>query len=307
MKPATTWKRMTQFRNMYIYLLPAVALSLVFNYGPMVGILMAFQDFDIVKGFFGSPFVGIKHFAEFLANKEFYPALWNTLGINILVLAIGFPLPIVFALLLNELTNGWFKRVAQTITYLPHFISWVVLAGMIYRLLDYDSGSVTAFASKLAGFHIPFLREEKYFWPILIFASIWKELGWNSIIYLAALSGIDVEQYEAATVDGAGRFKKIWYITLPGIFPVAGLLLILTMGTLFSTAGGAGLDAIFNLQNPNVMAAANTLDLYIFNEGVKWSHYSYAAAIGTAQSAVALAMVVGANYLSRKLSGYGAF
>lgn len=308
MKSPSTFKAVMKYRNMYLFLLPAVVLSLVFYYAPMIGITMAFEDFQILKGYFGSQFVGLKHFIQFISQPDFYLALKNTVCINTLVLVIGFPLPIVFALLLNELTNGAFKRISQTITYLPHFISWVVLAGMVYRLLDYNSGSVSAFASGIAGFHIPFLRDQKYFWPILVFASIWKELGWNSIIFLAALSSIDVEQYEAATVDGAGRFKKMWYITLPGIAPVAGLLLILTIGTLFSSStGGASLDAIYNLQNPNVYTSAMTLDLYVYNEGVKWSHYSYAAAIGVAQSAVALIMVVSANALSRKSQGYGAF
>lgn len=306
-------KKILKHKIMYLFCLPAILLSFIFYYIPMAGTIMAFQDFQILKGLTGSPFAGFKHFAEFLANPEFFQALKNTLCINALVLVIGFPLPAVFALLLNEIRLTAFKRVTQTITYLPHFISWVVVAGMIYRLLDYDSGSITAFLSHLTGFQIPFLREAKYFWPILIFASIWKELGWNSIIYLAALSGIDMEQYEAATVDGAGRFKKIVYITIPGILPVAVLLLILTIGTLIGSGagitgtGGAGLDAIYNLQNANVMSAAKTLELYIFNEGVRWSHYSYAAAIGVAQSVVALFMVLSSNYISRRIKGYGAF
>lgn len=312
MKNQMLLKQMFKHRNMYFFLLPAIILTFIFSYLPMGGVVMAFQDFQIMKGISGSPFVMFKHFSTFLSTPDFYAALKNTLGINLLVLFIGFPLPILFALLVNELKFSAFKRISQTITYLPHFISWVVLAGMLYRLLDYDSGSITAFIAGITGYQIPFFREAKYFWSILITAAIWKELGWNSIIYLAAISSIDVEQYEAATVDGAGRFKKTLYITLPGLAPVAGILLILSIGTLFTGSGitgtgAAGLDAIFNLKNPNVMSAANTIDMYVYSEGVRWSRYSYAAAIGVAQSVIALLLVVGSNSLSRKLRGYGAF
>jgi putative aldouronate transport system permease protein len=305
--------RLTRNLTLYLFALPAIVLTFVFSYLPMAGVTMAFQDFNILKGFLGSPFAGLRHFVEFLRNPEFYAALRNTVCINLLVLVVGFPLPIVFALLINEMRDGAYKRVTQTITYLPHFISWVVLAGLIYRLADYDSGSITALFGAVTGTKPPLLREPRYFWTILVFASIWKELGWNSILFLAALAGVEVELYEAASMDGAGRLRRMLHISIPAMLPVIMLLLILNVGTLFVSGagitgtGGAGLDATFNLQNPNVMSAAKTLELYVFMEGVRWSHYSYAAAIGVAQSVVALLMVLGSNTLSRKVRGYGAF
>jgi len=269
---------------------------------------MSFQDFDIMKGYFNSEFVGFKHFINYLKDPIFWQALRNTLGINSLMIIIGFPLPIIFALLLNEVRVTSFKRVTQTITYLPHFISWVIVAGMVYRLLDMDAGILNYIrAHWFEVERIPFLRISSYFWPILIIVSIWKTLGWNSIIYIAALSGIDVELYEAARIDGAGRFKSLLHITLPGIAPIIGLMFIFSIGTLVNTSGGASFDAIFNMRNSMVMDVAQVLDLYTYQQGVLLNRLSYAAAIGLTQSLLSLGLVFFANFTSRKISGYGAF
>lgn len=300
-------KKIFKYKVMYLFLLPAIVLTFIFSYIPMFGVMMAFQDFKIKLGYFGSPFVGFKYFGQFLSNKDFYLALKNTLAINVLDIVIGFPLPIIFSLLLNEIKSNSFKRVTQTITYLPHFISWVVISGLFYRLLDYDSGSINFFINALGFDKVAFFRDPKYFWPILISLSIWKDLGWNSIIYLAAISGIDQEQYEAATVDGAGRLQKILHITLPGIAPTAALLLILTMGSLFASTSSSSFDAVYNLRNPMVTSAAHVLDIYVYTEGIRFNRLSYAAAIGFAQSVLSFGMVALANSTSRKLKGYGAF
>ncbi len=303
----TLAKKIKKYRTMYVFLIPAVALTIIFSYTPMIGVIMAFQNYNPIKGFFGSEFVGVKHFIEFLNDSAFYSALKNTLGINLLMIIIGFPLPIVFALMINEIKDGSFKRITQSISYLPHFISWVVIAGMAYRLLEEDFGSINLLINFLGGEKVAFFREADYFWGILVTLAIWKELGWNAIIYLAALSGIDSQIYEAATVDGAGRFKKLIHITLPGIRPTISLMFILTIGSLATSVGGTGLEAIMNLQNAMVSKSSTTIDYYIYFQGLKMNRMSFAAAIGLSQSIIALGLVFATNSFNRKKKGYGAF
>lgn len=300
-------KKIKKYRMMYLFLVPAVVLTAIFSYSPMIGVIMAFQNYEPIKGFFGSEFIGIKHFIEFLSDPDFYSALKNTLGINLLMIIIGFPLPIIFALLINEIKDGYFKRITQSISYLPHFISWVVIAGMAYRLLEEDFGSVNLLIEALGGEKIAFFREPSYFWGILVTIAIWKELGWNAIIYLAALSGIDIHLYEAARVDGAGRLKQLFHITLPGLMPTISLMFILTVGNLATSVGGANFEAIMNLQNAMISRASTTLDYYIYLRGLRMNRMSLAAAVGLSQSLIALALVFITNGLNRKKSGYGAF
>jgi putative aldouronate transport system permease protein len=300
-------KRLVKYRVLYLFLVPAVITTVIFSYVPMVGVVMAFQDFKIQLGYLGSPLVGFKYFQEFLRNKDFFLALKNTLIINSLNIAIGFPLPIIFAFLLNEIRSSAFKRVTQTITYLPHFISWIVIAGLFYRLLDYSTGSANQLLVALGGQRVGFFREPAYFWTILISLSLWKDFGWNSIIYLAAITGIEVEQYEAATVDGATRLQKAAFITLPGIFPIIALMLILTIGGLFASTSSSSFEAVYSLRNAMVTEAAQVLDIYVYTEGIRFNHLPYAAAIGLAQSVVSFLMVCIANTVSRRLRGYGAF
>lgn len=300
-------RRLVKYRILYVFLIPAVITTIVFSYIPMGGVMMAFQDFKIHLGYLGSPLVGFKHFQAFLRNKDFYLALKNTLIINSLNIAIGFPLPILFALLLNEIRSSAFKRITQTITYLPHFISWIVIAGLFYRLLDYSTGSANQLIVALGGERVAFFREPSYFWTILIGLSLWKDFGWNSIIYLAAITGIEVEQYEAATVDGATRLQKAVFITLPAIFPVIALMLILTIGSLFASTSSSSFEAVYSLRNAMVNEASQVLDIYVYTEGIRFNRLPYAAAIGLAQSLVSFLMVCIANAASRRLRGYGAF
>lgn len=303
-------KRMKNYKELYLFLLPAVITCLVFCYKPMTGIIMAFQKYDVVKGISGSPFVGLDNFKEFLSDPYFFNALKNTLAINGLAILFGFPLPIILALIVFSMKDSVFKRVTQTISYLPHFISWVVVAGLLYRILNENSGVVNLLLTKLGHESIPFFQDPKYFWKIIISTGIWKEVGWISIIYIAALAGIEAEQYEAAMIDGANGFQKLIYITLPGIMPTIALVLIFTIGTLINTNGYfviVPFDAIFNLRNPMVADTANTLDFYVYQTGVLNSNYSYSTALGLTQSLVAFAMVMGGNWLSKKIKGYGAF
>ncbi len=306
----SSWKRINNYKVLYLFMLPAVLSCLIFNYKPMLGIIMAFQDYSVVDGIWKSPFVGLAHFKEFFSDPYFMSALKNTLGINGLAILIGFPIPIIFALMIFSMKDGMFKRINQTISYLPHFISWVVVAGLLYRITDESSGIVNMAITALGHDPVAFFKDPGYFWWIAIFVGVWKEVGWISIIYLSALAGVEYEQYEAAMIDGANGFQKLTHITLPGIMPTISIVLIFTLGTLINTSGYFVLvpfDSIYNLRNPMIADAANTLDFYIYQTGVLSSKYSYATALGFAQGIVALFMVMGGNWFSKKFSGQSAF
>ena len=303
-KQNVLWRRIKKYRNMYLFLLPAVIVVIVFSYIPMTGLIMAFQHYMPATGFLRSEFVGLENFRSFLTNKDFPYALRNTLSLNGLILLFGFPLPILLAVLLNELRFRKFKKTAQTITYLPHFISWVVIAGMAYKLLEEDYGNVNQFLQFLGFQSIPFLRNPKYFYGLLSFITIWKSLGWNSIIFLAAITSIDVELYEAATADGAGRFAKFLYITLPSLIPLICLMLVFNVASIFS-GGGASFDAVYNMGNGFVMERALTLDYHVYLEGIRKNSPSYATAVGMVISILSFVSLLIANKLNSKASGRG--
>lgn len=310
MNNSSVLKQIYKFRAMYLLLLPAVVFCLIFNYRPMIGVIMAFQNYDLVHGMFHSPFVGLANFKDFLANPDFYNALKNTLGLNFLAILFGFPLPIIMAIIISSMKGSIFKKVSQTISYLPHFISWIVVAGLAYKMLDVDFGIVNVIIKQFGGQSIAFMREEKYFWFIIVTVAIWKELGWNTIIYLASLSGIDVEQYEAATVDGATGFQKLIYITLPGLAPTIALMLIFTMGSLVSGSivnGNVSFDAVYNMRNALVSPASDTLEYFVYQQGVMEVRYGLSTAIGLSLNVVSLTLVMFSNFLSRRIRGYGAF
>ncbi|MDR1903821.1 MAG: ABC transporter permease subunit [Treponema sp.] len=300
-------KRIRRNWVMYLFLAPAVCAVIIFAYVPMIGVVMAFQDYDIITGYFSSPWAGLKHFRNFLAKPAFWQSLKNTLGINGLSILIGFPLPIVFAIMIFTMKNSPYKRITQTISYLPHFVSWVVVSGLVYKMLDNDTGIINFLLTKFGLERVAFMRVPGYFWGAIIITAVWKELGWNSIIFLAALSAIDAEQYEAAIVDGANGFYRLIYITIPGILPTVGLMLIMTVGTLVNANGNVSFDAVFNLRNPLLASAANTIDYYVYAEGIANNNLSYSAAVGLTQSLVSLFLVLMANKISRKAQGYGAF
>lgn len=301
------WNLIVKHRYLYLlFLTPAVVSVILFQYRPMVGIIMAFQRFDISAGsYLASPFVGFENFRTFLLNPRFYQALQNTLGLSILSLVLVFPLPIVFALMMNELRGIRVKRAVQTITYLPHFISWIVVATMVYKMVDPSSGIVNRLLMAFGKESVPFMREPRYFWGLTIVASIWKELGWNAIIYITAITAIDQEMYEAALIDGAGRVRIMWSITLPCILETVALMFILQVSTII-TSGGL-FDAVFNLSNPMVNERSYTLEMYSYYEGIMSGKYSYATAITLAQSVVGLALVIGSNEIYKKLTGKSVF
>lgn len=300
-------RRMQRYSTMYLFLLPAIIVSLIFYYRPMIGLIMAFQKYDIVKGMFASPFVGLDNFRAFIDDSDFWSALRNTLAINGLYILIGFPLPIALAILIFGMRDNLFKKVTQTISYLPHFVSWVVIAGIVYKLLDVNSGIVNILLKNLGGTPVAFMREPDVFWWVMTITSIWKELGWNTIIYLAALASIDATQYEAAMVDGANSFQQLLYITLPGLAPIIGLMLIFTIGTLVSSNSAISFDAIYNLRNALVSSRADTLDYYIYAKGVLGVKYGLSTAAGLLLSLISLFLVLGSNAISRRIRGYGAF
>ena len=286
--------------------LPGVIFLIIFAYIPMIGVVTAFIDYDPVKGYLGSEFVGLKYFEELFGDWAFPMILKNTLGINLIGLAISFPTTIVFALMLNEIRHPLFKRTVQTVSYLPHFVSWVIFGGIIIQLLSPGTdGVINNLLLKLGLIQAPinFLGEEKLFWPILIFASLIKGLGWSAIVYIAAIAGINPEHYEAATIDGAGRLQRIWYITLPGI---AGTIIIMLI---FEISGilNSGMDALLVLQNDLNYFASETIDFYVYHVGIAQSRFSYATAIGLLKSIVGLILLLTANFASKKLTDRGLF
>ncbi len=300
-------KLIAKHKTLYLlFLLPALITAILFQYRPMVGVVMAFQDFDISSGsYLASPFIGLENFRTFLANPRFYQALKNTLGLGLYSLALVFPLPIIFALLLNEVRSTGVKRTVQTITYLPHFLSWVVVATMVYRILDPGTGIVNQIRLIFGAEALPFMREPKFFWHITIFASIWKEIGWSAIIYIAAIASIDPQLYEAALIDGAGRFRRMLSITLPSIASTIALMFILKISSIVSSGGL--FDAVFNLSNPMVNERSYTLEMYAYYEGIMSAKYSYATAITLTQSLVGLIVVITANKIYKSITQKSVF
>ncbi|CCJ33763.1 ABC transporter permease [Caloramator australicus] len=277
---------------------------IVFNFLPMYGIIIAFKKYNIIKPISAAPWVGLQYFKEFLTDPEFFNAVKNTLGISTLKILIGFPLPIIFALFLNELTSLKFKKFVQTVSYLPHFLSWVVLGGILTTWLS-DVGIINEILVKLKLIDQPinYLAEPKYFWMIVIISDIWKELGWSAIIYLAAIASVDPEMYEAATIDGAGRLQKMWFITLPAIKPTVTILFILTVSGILNS----NFDQILVLRNPLNASASDVIDIFVYRMGLHLGRYSYATAVGLVKSIIALLLLLSANFVSKKLNNTSLF
>lgn len=307
------WKRFKKEKYLQIMALMGLVWMLVFNYAPMYGLLIAFKrNFLITQNIFSmdflrsawAPYSGFGHFINFIRSDSFAVVLQNTFGINFIRLFIGFPLPIIFALLLNELRSQPFKRTVQTITYLPHFISWVVLGGILTTWLS-ETGFINQILMRIGVVEqgTAFLAFPQYFWGIVIISDIWKGLGWSSIIYLAAISSIDQEMYEAASLDGVGRFKKMWYITLPSIMGTVTILFILAVGGLMSS----NFDQILVLWNPLNAPRSNVIDIYIYHAAMMEMRFSYAAAIGFFRSIIAFALLFGANQVTKRLNNVSLF
>ncbi|MCE5170506.1 ABC transporter permease subunit [Paenibacillus profundus] len=293
------FKRIFEQWDIQLMVLPAIAFIFVFSYIPMYGVLMSFQDYNIFKGFLHSPWVGLKHFGMFFQAPEFWNVMRNTVVISLLKFCIGFPAPILLALMLNEVKNMVFKRVIQTVSYLPHFLSWVIVSGFVMSLLSTDNGSVNMLFERIGVIDEPinFLSMPEYFWTILVTTGIWKEIGFSSIVYLAAIAGVDPHMYEAASIDGASRFKQMFLITLPAIMPIIIIFMILAIGNLLN----AGFEDILLLgASPAVREVADVLDTYVYRIGIQNSRFSYATAAGLFKAVISVAMLAGANYIARR-------
>ncbi len=294
------WKEAAKYKHIYIILLPTILFYLVFCYAPMFGTIIAFQRFSITKGILGSRFVGLQNFVDFLSNYKFWQLIKNTLSINILGLIFGFPAPIIFALLLNELKNEKFKKTVQTITYIPHFISVVVISSLILTFLSTD-GLINSIMGIFGKESIAFMTEPKYFYGIYVASTIWQELGWESIIYIAALSSIDVGLYEAAKIDGAGRFKQVLHVSIPGLMPTIIILLIMRIGQMLSL----GYEKIMLLYNPSIYETADVISTYVYRRGLLNGEYSYSSAVGLFNCVINFILLISANSISKKASGTG--
>lgn len=292
------WKSIVQQKYLYLMSMPFVIWLFVFNYLPVWGWTMAFQNYKPSKSFSDQKWVGFKHFIELFQDERFYLVLRNTLAMSVMGLVAGFIVPIAFAVFLNELKGKYFKRTVQTISYLPHFVSWVVVAGIVTKLLARDGGIVNEIliALNLIDEPIQFMAKGEYFWGIVTGSDLWKETGWNAIIYLAAITGIDKEQYEAARVDGAGRLRQIWNITLPGIRTTISVLLIMSIGHLI----GIGFEKQFQLSNSLVTDYSEVLDLYALNYGINIGRFSYGTAISMFTSVVSIILLLTANGIMKK-------
>lgn len=298
------WRKLRSQKYLQVMALLGVAWMIVFNYIPMSGLIIAFKEYDIIFPIAKAPWVGLDHFKEFFQDDEILGVIRNTLGISLIKLVIGFPLPIVFALLLNEVKSVVFKKYIQTITYLPHFLSWVILGGILATWLS-DVGIVNRILLALHVIDSPisYLAEPKFFWGIIITSDIWKELGWSAIIYLAAISSVSPELYEAATIDGAGRFQKMWNITLPSIMGTITILFILAVSGVLNS----NFDQILVLKNQLNESASSVIDVYVYQTGLSDGRYSYATAIGLLKSVIALVLLLGANSVTKKLNNTSLF
>lgn len=289
-----------KYRCQYIMILIGIICLLLFNYIPMVGLQIAFRDFRPGNTIWNAKWVGLDNF-WFLKNSEFWRVVKNTLVLTISRFLVTFPAPIILALLINEVKNVWFKRIVQSITYIPHFISWVVVAYMLDSFLSPYNGVINELISKLGGSPIYFMGENKWFVPLVVIASVWKEIGWGTIIYLAAITGINQEMYEAAKLDGAGKWNQMRYITIPCIRPTIVLLLILSIPSIVN----AGVDAIYPLMNNANLEVSSVLDTYVLMNGLQQGHYSLATAVGMISSLISFLLIIATNKIANVISGEG--
>ena len=278
-------------------MIPVIAYYVIFHYGPMYGAIIAFKDFTPVKGILGSDWVGLKHFEEFFGSYYFLRVLKNTVLISLYTLIFEFPAPIILALLINEVRRRYFKRVVQTITYMPYFISLVVICGIITDFTNAD-GLINRLFMLFGYDGQAMLQKPELFRPIYVLSEIWQRIGWESIIYIAALMSIDLEQYEAARIDGASRLKQMFYITLPCLVPVITIMFILRIGNLLNV----GFEKIILLYNPITYETADVISTFVYRKGLLEFGWSYSSAVGLFNSVINLALLISANYISRKVN-----
>lgn len=283
---------------------PGLLYFILFKYVPMYGIQIAFKEYYPWNGIWKSPWVGMDNVNMLFANGVFWRLLKNTLAISSLKLAFGFAIPIIFALMLNELTSRWFKRFSQTVTYMPHFLSWIIIYGIVFGLLSENFGVINRWIAEFGHEKIAFLVDKDLFRPLLVATSIWKETGWNSIIYLAAISSIDPELYESAKVDGASRWKQTIHITLPQLMPTAAILLLLAIGRILYEDFEQILMFLGNKDNAYLLEIGDVFETHVYSEGIRAGRFSYATAVGMFQSVIGMVLVIVSNWAAKKKFGY---
>lgn len=289
-------KNMKKNYELYLMLIPGLLFLFIFNYLPIGGIIIAFQDFNIFKGFFGSKWVGLDNFRRLVSSADFALVFKNTFFISVMKIGILFPLPILLAVLLNEIRNLRFKKTIQTVIYLPHFISWVIVSGLFINLLSVHGGFVNEMIKFFGRDPIGFFTSKQYFRGVLIFTEGWKEIGWGTIVYLAAIAGIDQEQFESAKIDGANKFQEIIHITIPSISPTIILMFILRLGRILE----AGTEQILVMYNPVVYEVSDVIGTYVFRVGLGTSDYSFSTAVGLFNSVISFVLIVAGNKLAKK-------
>lgn len=298
-------KELWNNRYLYLFVLPGLVWFLIFCYQPMYGVVIAFKDYDIIKGVFASEWVGFANFQAFFESPNFAVIMRNSIAISLLKLVFGFPAPIILAILLNEVRNIVFKRVAQTISYLPFFVSWVVVAGIWYELFSTDGGIVNQVLQALGIIREPvfWFGSENLIWGMLVASDVWKGIGFGTIIYLASIVSVNTDLYESAVIDGANRFKQIWHITLPAIRPTIILLFILNMAGILD----AGFEQVYVMQNPMVLGKAEIIDTYVMKMGIFRAQYELATAVGVFKSVIGMIALFTLNYLIKKTGEEGIF
>lgn len=305
------WSRLWNQRALQAFALVGVVYLIIFNYIPMVGILMAFKKYKITSGFVGiftSPWVGLKYFEEFVTDYNFFSTLKNTLVMSLIKMVFTFPLPILLALVLNEVKCMPFKKLVQTTSYLPYFISWVIVTGFCQIFLQSNGVFNNLLTSMGRETTVPFLTAPQYFLPIVVITACWKDMGWWAILFLASITGIDPTLYEAAEIDGAGRLKRIWHITLPGIKGTITVVLIMAMGNLLGGGlSGSNFEQSYLLGNAGNIEVSEIIQTYVMKVGLSNGRYSYAAAVGLFQSLISIILVMASNFVSKKVSGNSLF
>lgn len=297
------WKYFWKHRMFYFLLIPSMFYFVLFKYVPLTGILIAFKDYKILRGFWRSEWVGLENFIYIFNLPDFGQAVWNSLLFNIYSLVFGFPAPIILALLLNELRNMWFKRITQSVLYMPHFLSWVIVGGIFLNILSPGYGFVNQIIKSLGGEPIYFATKLEYIRTLIVGAGIWKGAGWGTIIYLAALTTVDPQLYDAAKVDGANRWQQTWHITIPAIIPTATVLLLLQIGNLMDY----GFEHVYVFLNPSVYEKADIIETFVYRNGIVGGQYSLATAVGLFQMVIGLILIISANYWVKRRSEHSLF
>ena len=287
--------------TLYLMILPVIAYFIIFHYWPMYGVQIAFKNYNVAKGITGSPWAGFRHFERFFKSYHFWPLIRNTVTLSLYTLIASFPAPIILALLLNEVTNSKFKRTVQTVTYAPHFLSTVVLVGMLTTFLSPQSGIINHIIEALGGERVYFMGEPAWFKHLYVWSGVWQHTGWNAIIYLAALTSISPELHEAAIIDGASKLQRIWHINIPGILPTAIILLILNLGQIMNV----GFEKVFLLQNDLNIKASDVISTYVYRTGLLGAQYSFSAAVGLFNSVINFALIIIVNSISRRITEVG--